>query len=83
LPPAHRVVGRVLLGAEPWDDWAFGPVAPLNSFLDVPTAVANAGFLNPQPGNDFKFPKVSATFPGVIIHHRRGCWGSVLPKGCR
>jgi hypothetical protein len=62
----HRVVGRVLLGAEPWDDWAFGPVAKLNSFLDVPTAVAKAGFLNPQPGNDFTFHPVSATFPGVI-----------------
>jgi hypothetical protein len=62
----HRVVGRVLLGAEPWDDWAFGPVAPLKSFLDVPTAVAKAGFLNPQPGNDFAFQPASAKFPGVI-----------------
>lgn len=62
----HRVVGRVLLGAEPWDDWAFGPVAPIKSFLDVPTVVAKAGFLNPKPGNDFTFQPVSATFPGVI-----------------
>jgi len=61
----HRVVGRVLLDAEPWDDWGFGPVA-LTSFLQVPQAVANAGFLSPRRGNDFKFTPVSATFPGVI-----------------
>jgi hypothetical protein len=62
----HRVVGRVLLDAEPWDNWAFGPVAPLKSFLQVPDAVKAAGFLNPRPGNDFIFHPASATFPGVI-----------------
>jgi hypothetical protein len=61
----HRVVGRVLLGAEPWDNWGFGPVT-LTSFLQVPEAVMNAGFLSPRPGNDFTFHPASATFPGVI-----------------
>ena len=64
----HRVVGRVLLNAEPWDDWAFGPVA-LDSFLQVPDAVKAHGFLSPKPGNDFAFRPVSTNFPGVI--HRR------------
>jgi hypothetical protein len=62
----HRVVGRVLLDAEPWDDWAFGPVAPIKSFLDVPGVVKANGFLSPRPGNEFTFKPVSATFQGVI-----------------
>jgi hypothetical protein len=61
----HRVVGRVIQNATPWDNWAFGPVA-LNSFLDVPAAVKAAGFLSPRPGNDFEFQPVSSSFPGVI-----------------
>lgn len=61
----HRVVGRVLQGAEPWDDWAFGPVT-LEHFLQVPAAVTEAGFLSPRPGNDFEFHPVPAEFPGVI-----------------
>jgi hypothetical protein len=61
----HRVVGRVILDATPWDNWAFGPVV-LDSFLQVPTAVKAAGFLSPQPGNDFAYHPVSASFPGVI-----------------
>jgi hypothetical protein len=63
----HRVVGRVIMDAEPWDDWGFGPVSPqLTSFLDVPTVVEAAGFLSPIPGNDFTFRPASPTFPGVI-----------------
>ncbi len=61
----HRVVGRVIMDAEPWDNWAFGPVV-LQSFLQVPAAVKAAGFLSPRPGNDFEFHPVSASFPGVI-----------------
>ncbi len=61
----HRVVGRVILDAEPWDNWAFGPVA-LESFLQVPAAVTAAGFLSPRPGNDYEYHPVSASFPGVI-----------------
>jgi hypothetical protein len=74
----HRVVGRVIMNADPITGvlfgnsmnagpWDFGPVAPqLTTFLDVPTVVAKAGFLNPVPGNDFQFSPVSLTFPGVI-----------------
>ena len=64
----HRVVGRVILNAEPWDDWAFGPVA-LDSFLQVPDAVKAHGFLSPRSGNDFAFHPVSTNFPGVINRH--------------
>ena len=64
----HRVVGRVLLDADPWDNWAFGPVV-LDSFLQVPAAVTAAGFLSPKPGNDFAYHEVSASFPGVINTH--------------
>lgn len=60
----HRVVGRVIMHAEPWDNWAFGPVA-LNSFLQVPTVVKAAGFLSPRPGNDFEYHAVSTHFPGL------------------
>jgi len=61
----HRVVGRVIMGAEPWDNWAFGPVA-LKNFLQVPHVVKAHGFLSPKPGNDFVFHPASASFPGVI-----------------
>jgi hypothetical protein len=61
----HRVVGRVLQGAEPFDNWGFGPVGP-DHFSQVPAAVEAAGFLSPRPGNDFEFHPVSPAFPGVI-----------------
>ena len=60
----HRVVGRMLLGMHPVEDWAFGP-ALLTSFLDVPGAITKAGFLSPAPGNDFPYQPVSASLPGV------------------
>lgn len=63
----HRVVGRVIMQANPWDNWGFGPHATqLQSFLDVPTVVKAAGFLSPVPGNDFIFQPVSPVFPGLI-----------------
>jgi hypothetical protein len=61
----HRVVGRVIMGANPWDNWAFGPVV-LQRFTDVPAAVTAAGFLSPKPGNDFEYEAIGATFPGLI-----------------
>ena len=61
----HRVVGRVIMGADPIPDWGFGPVV-LDHFTDVPAAVKNAGFLSPRPGNLFNFAAVSPSFPGVI-----------------
>ncbi len=61
----HRVVGRVLQGAEPFDNWGFGPVT-LEHFSQVPAVVKEAGFLSPRPGNDFEFHPVSPAFPGVI-----------------
>jgi hypothetical protein len=61
----HRVVGRVIMGADPWDNWAFGPVV-LDHFTDVPAAVTAAGFLSPRPGNDFEFHAIGTTFPGLI-----------------
>jgi hypothetical protein len=64
----HRVVGRVIMGAEPWDNWAFGPVV-LAHFTDVPAAVAAAGFLSPKPGNDYEYEAIGSTFPGLINTH--------------
>jgi len=61
----HRVVGRVILDADPWDNWGFGPVV-LSSFLQVPAAVKAAGFLSPRPGNDFQYQPGPTSFPGVI-----------------
>lgn len=61
----HRVVGRVIMDANPWDNWAFGPVV-LDNFLQVPAAVKAAGFLSPRPGNDFEYQQGPTSFPGVI-----------------
>jgi len=60
----HRVVGRMLLGMHPVEDWAFGP-ALLARFLDVPDAVTKAGFLSPVAGNDYPYQPMSASLPGV------------------
>jgi hypothetical protein len=64
----RRVVGRVILDAEPRDDRTFGPVA-LESFPRVPAAVAAPGFPGPRPGDDFAYHRVSTSFPGVIHGH--------------
>ncbi len=56
----HRVVGRVATQANPWDNWAFGPVAKGLKFLDVPTVVKSHGFLSPTGGNDFVFTPLAA-----------------------
>ena len=61
----HRIVGRVIMNADPWDNWGFGPVV-LKNFLQVPDVVKAAGFLSPRPGNDFAYHAVSSSFPGVI-----------------
>jgi hypothetical protein len=61
----HRVMGRVIMGEDPIPNWGFGPVV-LEHFTDVPTAVKNAGFLSPGPGNTFDFHAVSPNFKGVI-----------------
>lgn len=61
----HRVVGRVIQGANPYDNWAFGPVT-LDHFTQAPAAAAAAGFLSPKPGNDFTFEPTPPSFPGVI-----------------
>jgi hypothetical protein len=61
----HRVIGRVIMGAEPFPNWGFGPVV-LDHFTQVPAAVKAAGFLSPRPGNDFEFHPVRPSFPGVI-----------------
>lgn len=64
----HRVVGRVILDANPWDNWAFGPVA-LDNFLKVPAVLTAAGFFSPRPGNDFEYVQGPTSFPGVINTH--------------
>ncbi|GAC1349426.1 MAG: hypothetical protein NVSMB27_22470 [Ktedonobacteraceae bacterium] len=58
-------MGRVILDADPWDNWAFGPVV-LDTFLQVPAAVTAAGFLSPRPGNNFAYQPGPTSFPGVI-----------------
>jgi hypothetical protein len=61
----HRVMGRVIMGADPAPNWGFGPVV-LQHFSQVPAAVTAAGFLSPVPGNDFPYIVQSPDFPGVI-----------------
>jgi hypothetical protein len=61
----HRVVGRVMLEANPYDNWAFGPVV-VDHFTQVPSVVAAAGFLSPKSGNNFSYQPTSPSFPGVI-----------------
>ncbi|MGH6813065.1 MAG: hypothetical protein ACREDM_12250 [Methylocella sp.] len=61
----HRVMGRVIMGEDPFPNWGFAPVV-LDHFTDVPAAVKAAGFLTPGPGNMFDFHAVSPSFKGVI-----------------
>lgn len=61
----HRLFGRVLLEANPFPNWAFGPVT-VDHFTLVPAVVTEAGFLSPKPGNDFPYVPTPPSFPGVI-----------------
>jgi len=61
----HRLLGRVLLQANPYPNWAFGPVT-VDHFTQVPAIVTAAGFLSPKPGNDFPYVPTPPEFPGVI-----------------
>ncbi|MBV9709579.1 MAG: hypothetical protein JO011_01545 [Ktedonobacteraceae bacterium] len=61
----HRVLGRVLMGADPFADWGFAPVV-VEHFSDVPNVVKAAGFLSPRSGNDFELRQIDPRFPGLI-----------------
>lgn len=60
----HRIMGRVIMGANPIPNWGFAPVV-LNDFLQVPAVAKKAGILSPRPGNQFAFEMTNASFSGV------------------
>lgn len=61
----HRVLGRVILGAAPADNFGYEPVL-IHSVLDAPTVVTRAGYLSPRSGNTYHYHPVNAEYPGVI-----------------
>jgi len=61
----HRVLGRVILGETPPDNFGYEPVL-IHSILDAPKAVTDAGYLSPRAGNSYTYQAVDTSFPGVI-----------------
>lgn len=60
----HRVLGRVILDAEPANNIAYGHIF-FQSVLDAPKVVTDAGYLSPKSGNSYKYHQVDDEFPGV------------------
>ena len=61
----HRVLGRVIGGFVPADNWAFTPVL-IAKVGDAPAAVKAAGYLSPVKGNTFTFEHVSTDDPHIV-----------------
>ena len=59
----HRVVGRVILNAEPWDNWAFGPVGP-RQLLAGAGCGQGARLPEPAAGQRLRVPSGEHELPG-------------------
>lgn len=53
----HRALGRDIAGRVPADNWAYAPVL-IAKVADAPAAVKAAGYLDPRPGNTYKYQQV-------------------------
>lgn len=60
----HRVLGRIIGGLTPADNWAYAPVL-LNSVADAPALVTQAGYLSPTAGNSYQYRQVDTTAPDI------------------
>jgi hypothetical protein len=58
----HRVLGRVIGGLSPADNWAFAPVL-LNRVSDAPAVVQSAGYLSPTSGNSYAYEQINFNDP--------------------
>jgi len=61
----HRVLGRVILGAEPADNFTYTPVL-VNYVADAPNLVKQSGYLSPVPGNTFTYAAVNTNDPNIL-----------------
>ena len=60
----HRVLGRVIGGLQPANNWAFVPVS-LGQVSDAPALIQKAGYLSPVSGNSYYYKPVSIASPGI------------------
>ena len=58
----HRVLGRVIAGLSPADNWTYAPVL-VHKVADAPGVLAGAGFLSPKDGNRYTYQEVTFTDP--------------------
>ncbi len=60
----HRVLGRVIAGLSPADNWTYAPVL-VHKVADAPGVLAGAGFLSPEkyPNNSYTYQEVTFTDP--------------------
>ncbi|GAC1432383.1 MAG: hypothetical protein NVS4B1_29430 [Ktedonobacteraceae bacterium] len=61
----HRVLGRIIGGLVPADNWAYAPVL-IGKVGDAPALVAKAGYLSPKKDNSYTYHQVSTDDEGVI-----------------
>ncbi len=60
----HRALGRMLVGDEVADNWAFAPIL-VRSVGEAPSLVKKAGYLSPRKGNSFTYAHVD--FHGLAL----------------
>ena len=60
----HRVLGRVIGGLRPANNWAFAPVF-LGRVSDAPAVIQKSGYLSPTSDNRYYYKPVSIANPGV------------------
>lgn len=76
----HRVLGRVIGGLSPADNWAFTPVL-IATVGDAPALVQKAGYLSPAAGNSFTYQEISTDFAGVEQRKPFSAGGAVVGNG--
>ncbi|GCE24852.1 hypothetical protein KDA_03360 [Dictyobacter alpinus] len=60
----HRVLGRVIAGAQPANNYAYAPIL-VKSVADTIDLLTTAGFLAPATGNTYTYGQVSTSLPNI------------------
>lgn len=60
----HRVLGRVIFGIQPANNWVYAPVL-VKKVADIPGVLKTAGYLHPTANNTYSYVQVSTDYPDI------------------
>ncbi|WP_201363785.1 ferritin-like domain-containing protein [Dictyobacter formicarum] len=63
----HRVLGRVIEGSDPADNYAYTPVL-IKQVEDAPSVLSAEGYLSPVPNNTYTYERVSTKYHKIEYH---------------